>query len=293
MGAPGTPSSGARPVISVVVPCHNYGPYLPEALQSVLTQSRAADELVVIDDGSSDETAAVIQAFVSSHPSTIVLSRSPARGVVDTFNAGVLASSGQLVVILSADDRMSPNYLESLEMALADPRSSFAYASLHYFGTRSGTWIAPRFDPRRLSKSNFVNGSAMFRRDLFNAVGGFDKHFESIGMEDWAFWLGALDVGAVGVGVPECWLEYRRHNGASRNRMSIATVIDIHIAARRRFPSVVRRSDLLAGAMRDSVWWLRQQATGMSDGSNGRSRRPGADTQNTGRHQRQDGEPQT
>lgn len=242
--------------ISVVVPCHNYGRFLTEALTSIDTQTVAPDEVVVVDDGSTDDTSTIIESFIRSHPGTVLLSRSPARGVVSTLNDGVRATSSRLVVILSADDTMSPDYLEGLADAIDRTGADFAYASVHFFGNRTGTWTARSFSSRRLARTNYVNTSAMFRRELFDAVGGFDPAFGPLGREDWAFWIAAVDRGARGVAVPSVFLGYRRHPKGSRNDMSLRRVIALHTENRRRWPRVVSRVDLAAGILLDCRVWL-------------------------------------
>lgn len=239
--------------LSVVVPCHDYGRFLADALGSIAAQTRPADEVLVVDDGSADDTLAVARAFADHFPAFDVLTRSPARGAVATFNDGVSATRGDLVVILSADDVAAPNYLEALESALLGSGASFAYSGVRYFGSRSGTWPARPFDPRRLARANFVNGSAMFTRELFEDVGGFDEGFERTGMEDWAFFLAALSRGATGVPVPGTWLGYRRHEAGSRNSLPVRSVVAVHRRARRRWPEVVTSRALAEGIALDLV----------------------------------------
>ncbi|MGH9067113.1 MAG: glycosyltransferase family 2 protein [Acidimicrobiales bacterium] len=258
------PSASSPRRVSVVIPCHNYGRYLPEALTSVFCQSRPADELVVVDDGSSDDTPSVLEHLMAEHPRTTVIRRTPARGAVATFNDGVRASSGDLVVILSADDRMSDDYLEELERALDQSKADFAYSGLRGFG--AGEWWTPAkpFDRRVLARGNFVNGSAMFRRDLFDRIGGFDPAFAGLRKEDWAFWLRAVNLGASGAPAAHCWLEYRQHGGigSSRNRVGLGVVIRTHLRARRANPDVIRPVDLVVGVGHETSeavrrWWWR------------------------------------
>src|SRR5439155_9739489 len=109
-------------------PTHNYGHVLEDAVGSVERQTRHPDEIVIIDDGSTDKTPEVVAALQSRTPQIRALRREPARGAARTFNDGVRASTGELVVILSADDRLSPTYLEQMEAVLEDPDLSFAYA---------------------------------------------------------------------------------------------------------------------------------------------------------------------
>ena len=100
--------------VSVIVPCHNYGRFLGETIASLDAQTRQPDEVLIIDDGSDDESPQVIEETLANHPGIRSISRRPAQGAIRTFNDGVKATSGDLIVILSADDRASPSYLADL-----------------------------------------------------------------------------------------------------------------------------------------------------------------------------------
>lgn len=236
-------------MISVVIPCHNYGRYLPEAVASVDAQTRRADEIVIVDDGSSDDTGRTIEDLRACRPDLIAVSRSPARGAATTFNDAVRASHGDLVVILSADDRLSPQYLERLAGVLdADPALDFAYCEARLFGSVERTETAPPFDSRELARGNFINGSAMFRRKLFDRVGGFRTDFGA--MEDWEFWLHAVALGYRGRAVDGCWLEYRRHTNGSRNSITSATALRTRLRLWRLHPGAVRSEDVAIAVLR-------------------------------------------
>jgi O-antigen biosynthesis protein len=234
--------TAGRPLVSVVVPCHNYGRFLAEAVESIERQTRPADEVVVVDDGSTDETSEVVERLRRTlRTELVVVSRHPARGAAQTFNDGVLASRGDLVVILSADDRLSDRYLELTEEALADPEVTFAYAEARMFGVVDMVQPAPSFSARELARGNYVNGSAMFRRSLFDAVGGFKRDLR---WEDWEFWLHAVERGATGRPVPGCWLDYRRHPEGSRDTMTRWDALGCHFRLHALHPGIVRPSDI-------------------------------------------------
>jgi glycosyltransferase involved in cell wall biosynthesis len=238
--------------ISVVVPCHNYGRFLAEAVGSLTTQTRRPDEIVVVDDGSTDETLEVARSLEGQVPGLRVLSRRPALGPAHTFNDGVRAAIGDLVVILSADDRLSARYLELTEGALSDPTVSFAYAEAHLFGARSGVVPAIPFDRRELMRENFCNSAAMFRRDLFDHLGGFRPDFDRLGLEDWEFWVSAVGKGAAGRAVDGCWIDYRRHPEGSRNSMARSTVLRAHLKVWWLHRDVMAAGDLWAWMMRSA-----------------------------------------
>ena len=212
--------------VSVVVPCHDYGRFLAEAVASVDAQTRPVDELVLIDDGSTDGSAALMHEIAASRPGTVVISRRLALGAAATFTDGVRRATGDLVVILSADDRLSPRYVELLEAALADRSLSFGYCEGREFGAGSAVVTAPAFDERELRRANYVNGSAMFRRALFEELGGWR---DGIRWEDWDFWVRAIGRGHRGVAVDGCWLEYRRHDNGSRDTMRPLDALGAHL----------------------------------------------------------------
>lgn len=248
----------------MVIRCHNYGRFLAEAVESVVAQSRAADEIVVVDDGSTDGTGDVLARLAEVYPQLASLRRHPARGPAASFNDGVAASPGDLVVALDADDRLGPGYLEALAEALRDPSVSIAYCGKRTFGAERADEPAKPFDVDELLRENMINVSAMFRRSVFEATGGFRPDFDDLGLEDWEFWVHAVERGATAVAVNGPWLEYRRHPGGSRNTMRRLLVLRAHLRMWRLHPSLMRPRHLLGwmarSARRNAVRLLRRRS---------------------------------
>lgn len=242
--------TGSR--VTVVIPCHNYGRFLSEAFESTERQTRPADEIVIVDDASTDDTPAVISELVKRRPGVIALRHEQAKGPAGAFNAGIRAGTGDLVVILSADDRLSERYLELTEKALSDPEVGFAYTDEHFFGAVQGVKKAPPFDERELMRENPYNGTAMFRREMFEQLGGLRQDFDRIGLEDWEFWVHAVSRGWRGAAVEGCWLEYRRHESGSRNTMPRGRVLRAHLKVWRLHRDVMRLTDILAWLARSA-----------------------------------------
>jgi glycosyltransferase involved in cell wall biosynthesis len=241
--------SAGEPTVSIVIPCHNYGRFLADAIESALGQTHAPLEVIVIDDGSSDDSYEVASRFV---PAVKVLRQSN-MGLVAVLNRGLREVAGEYVVILSADDVVQPTYVATLLAALLrEPRAAYAYSAMEYFGARSGVFRARPFSPALLLAGNYVNATALTRRADALAVGGFHPNEENA-WEDWDFFLRLLESGKYGVGVSEPLLRYRRHETTSRNpqslkkvRRSLQIVRAAHPDLYGRRPRVVREALLLA-----------------------------------------------
>jgi hypothetical protein len=253
-------SAGTPARVSVVTRCHNHGRFLEEAMASVLTQSRPVEQIVVVDDGSTDSTGAVLDRLAATDPRVTVVTHDRARGAAAAFNAGVLASDGDVVLPLDADDRLSSRYVELTVEHLTRTGADLAYGGERRFGTETAERPAPPWDADELMVENFLHVSTLFRRWVFDATGGFDERFERTGLEDWAFWIAAVEAGARGVPVEGCWLEYRRSQDGSRNRLSHAQAGAAHYRAWRYHRRVVRPRHLARWATRSATRNLRRLA---------------------------------
>jgi glycosyltransferase involved in cell wall biosynthesis len=213
--------------ISVVIPCHNYGRFLVEAIASLDAQERPADEIVVCDDGSDDDSWSVIQQLQRGHPEMQLIRHERAKGAIATFNELVSRSTGDIVVIFSADDRLGPSFLRRMEEDLTAYEWDFGYSDFRAFGAEEFYFDAPLLDVDVLARSNFISGTSAFRRSLFDRVGGYRPAFEGLGFEDYDFWLSALENGASGGKVSGCYFEWRRHAGGSRNTAGLLKRIQL------------------------------------------------------------------
>jgi len=126
--------------ISVVVSSYNYAAYICEAVAAALQQTRPPDEIIIVDDGSTDDTLARLQAAYGEHPAVRILSRENG-GQLRAMITGTAASSGDVLCYLDADDVWEPAYLQRLAALYeADRDLDFVYCNLRYFGQREGLW---------------------------------------------------------------------------------------------------------------------------------------------------------
>lgn len=179
--------TNSAPLISVVIPCYRQAHYLDEAIKSVLAQTHRRLEIIVVDDGSPDDTSEV----AARHPRARLI-RQPHLGLPAARNAGLRASLGEHTVFLDADDRLVPDALETGISALAAaPECALVYGFCEFIDHAGAPIPTPPQVPaggdcyRALFRKNYIMtpGAAMFRRAVLASVAGFDESFTG-GCED-------------------------------------------------------------------------------------------------------------
>lgn len=206
------PASTSTPAVSVVIPCYNYAHYLPDALQSVLTQTFQNFEIIIVNDGSADNTVAVAQRLISAHPnySIKLINQQNSGHPACSRNAGIAKSRGTYILPLDADDKLHPLFLEKMVQTLADyPLISIVYCDTIQFDGLDGAFSNPDWNPETLRFSNFLNYCSLYPKSLWEQLGGY----KPCGFEDWEFWLNAVEHGYQGIRVPMCLFYYRTKKG--------------------------------------------------------------------------------
>ncbi len=199
----------SAPTVSCVVPVHEGARHLAEALESVLEQSCPPQQVVVVDDGSTDRSAAVAAAFGPCV--TIVHQRR--RGPAAARNAGIGRSEGDLVAFIDQDDRWHPEKLER-QMACFDAEPAldlcFAHAELWWEPVRADEARALRDHLRGGRVPALTSPALLARRSAFDRVGLFDESLHFADASDWT--LRAIDAGLRLVVHPEVLLYHRMHD---------------------------------------------------------------------------------
>jgi glycosyltransferase involved in cell wall biosynthesis len=229
----------APPLISVVIPAYNAERYVLQAIDSVVRQSHAAFEILVIDDGSTDRSGEVARSYPDSRVRVV---RQPNAGPAAARNHGVQLARGELLAFLDADDLWEPRKLELQWEALrAAPIPAMAFGDLVEVRgpvDRLGTeFLACRDVIRAPSVGTLLVRSSDFRR-----VGLFDTRWQVGEFIDW--YARARDLGLEEVLVPEVLLKRRLHDdnlGVRERtaRQEYARVIASAVA-RRRWPAASR-----------------------------------------------------
>jgi glycosyltransferase involved in cell wall biosynthesis len=174
--------------ISVIMPVYNAEAWLQRAIDSVLAQSHAHLELIAIDDGSSDRSPAMLDAYAAADARVRVLRQPSNGGVAAARNAGIAAAHGDYIAFLDADDWWHPAKLERQLASMRDSGALVSYAS-YWRVAEDGRVLSkvtppPQVDWQDMLASNFIgNLTGMYARRLG------DIAFQRIGHEDYVFWL--------------------------------------------------------------------------------------------------------
>jgi glycosyltransferase involved in cell wall biosynthesis len=205
------------PLVSLVTPAYNQAEYLAETIDSVLAQDYPNLDYLVIDDGSTDATAQVLESYAGR----IRTQRQANAGQARTLNIGWAQSRGELLGYLSSDDRLAPQAISRLVAALyAQPQAAVAYGDFRLIDAKGHAIRDVQtedFDARRLTVDIVCQPGvgALFRRLLLDGVGGWRTDLRHV--PDFEFWLRAARLGPF-VRVPEVLADYRIHEGSASFR---------------------------------------------------------------------------
>ncbi|MDL2198378.1 glycosyltransferase family A protein [Halopseudomonas aestusnigri] len=213
-------------LVSVIVPCYNYAAYVGDALRSILSQEYANFELIVVDDGSTDNSAQVISEVLAQEADKslvrrVAFLRQANAGVSAALNAGLAEARGSYIATFDADDVMPAGRL-SLQMAYLQDRPEVGCLGGQTQRIDERGKLLPRKDKKggvrrydfsqALALALVVGGNnAVYRRDAVEQVGGYDP---AIKIQDFQMTLKVAHAGYLVDVLPEVVTLYRRHEGS-------------------------------------------------------------------------------
>ena len=180
--------------MSFVIPCCNDGRFIRDAIESVEKCPRDLYELIIVDDGSTDEQTIATMQELSECDYCIIHQSN--LGLAAARNAGVSASSGEYILPLDSDNRIRPEFvIEAVKMLDENEETSIVHGDFQYFGLNDHLCKIESFDIRKMIHANYIDACALYRRDVWVACGGYDERMPVMGVEDWEFWLNAYSKG--------------------------------------------------------------------------------------------------
>jgi glycosyltransferase involved in cell wall biosynthesis len=193
-----------NPVVSVIIPVYNGERYLAEAIQSVLDQTLVPDEIIVVDDGSTDATAQIIAGLAVIAPVPIRYSYQTNRGPAAARNRGVQLATADITAFLDADDLWGDKLAIQIPLLTAQPDTQIVWGKIQEFEMDEQQRLTvgqPLYGPHV--------GSVLMRRAAFERVGAFDESMRFGEDLDWL--LRSRELGLPYILHPDLVLWYRHH----------------------------------------------------------------------------------
>lgn len=189
-----------QPLVTVICVCYNQGTFAREAIQSVLSQTHPAVQLVVVDDSSTDASADVIRDCIAGHPDVVFLSLTANVGYCKAFNKALRHAKGEYLIDLAADDVLLPGRISAGVATLtnAGPQYGVHFSDAHWIAEDGSNLYthSKRFPHHAIPQGDIYKDlierfficspTMMFRRAVIESLGGYD---EALAYEDFDFWI--------------------------------------------------------------------------------------------------------
>jgi glycosyltransferase involved in cell wall biosynthesis len=250
---------GRAPAVSVLIPTYNQAAYLPAAIESVLQQTWSDLELIVVNDGSTDQTRRVLRRF-ESEP-RIRITHQENKKLPGALNTGLRQARGEFLTWTSSDNLMLPTMLETLVKALRlNPEVSLVYADWELINRDANVLGVIRtldYDPYLLMRTNYINACFLYRRICQDEVGFYNANY--LHVEDWEYWL-RLSERFQMMHVPQVLYQYRVHPDSLTSRVVLSQA---EMTSGQRQLIRKLRSRRLAWWLSKIKWeWLRLRMSG-------------------------------
>jgi hypothetical protein len=201
--------------VNIVIPVFNQEGFIRQAVESALSQTYPNFDVSVVDDGSTDGSAKILEELLRAHAPRLKLTTQENQGLAAARNAGIRAGEGEFILPLDADDWIDPIYLEHTVPKMADTRVGIVSTDMQYEGLRHDRIPPLGLTLRREMFANDLPVCSLIRREAFEQTRGYQQISVTIegknvpGFEDWCLWIDLLKHGwGVGV-VSQALFHYR------------------------------------------------------------------------------------
>ena len=257
--------ASAAPCISVVMPAYNHERFVAKALDSVVAQSVGDLEIIAVDDGSLDRTAALLEEYAGRTPTAMTVVRQLNQGAHAAINHGLALARGEFVAILNSDDMFAPMRLERLLQAMRERRADFAFSACLFVDDDGAELGADSFYVEELRERierckglsnpllalvhtnvSISSGNFVFRRALLEKVGGFAAFRVC---HDWDFILAASYYTPLAF-VPEPLYVYRVHRDNTFAGQRLLAQLEVDQIRDRFFAAIEKHPAMLEARTR-------------------------------------------
>lgn len=176
-----------KPLVSIVIPCYNQGNFIAETINSVLAQTYDHLEIIIVNDGSTDNSDEIIKEIIKEN-SQIIYLKTQNGGVSKARNIGIETASGKYILPLDADDLINPKYIDlAIAEFIKNPELIIVTAKGKFFGKEDGYWNLEEFSMKKMLHGNVIFCPSLFKKTDWKKIGGFDETMTHL--EDWDFFI--------------------------------------------------------------------------------------------------------
>jgi glycosyltransferase involved in cell wall biosynthesis len=205
-----------KPLVSILITCFNKEPYIQETIDSALAQTYENIEIIIVNDGSTDNSARVIDQNTDPRIKKI---HSGNQGVARARNTAASLSGGEIILPLDGDDILMPEYTaKAVEIMEQNPLAGIVYCQAEKFGNEMGRWQLEPYSFERILLTNMIHVSAFIRKKDFEKTPGWNPNMK-FSLEDWDLYLSLIEQGVQVFMIPEVLFRYRILQN-SRTRIS-------------------------------------------------------------------------
>ena len=221
------------PLISVVITCYNYAEYVEKAIKSVLSQDYKDIEIIIVNDGSTDTSEAVIKKSIQGIK-RVIYHFQENSGSPSARNAGFKKSRGDYLLFLDADDVLEKNFISSsYEQSIIDD-ADIVYTNVRSFGEYKNLSEKLDFNPDLIYFNNFISVTSLIKREVI-ATNQFDEKMNRLRADDWDFFLTAIEAGFKPTLNKKTHLNYRiQPKNQSRSKIEVQIKSYRHIYSKHR-----------------------------------------------------------
>ena len=216
-------------LVSVIVPCYNNEITIQETIASILEQSYDNIEIIIVNDGSTDNSENVIKKIISEHKNITYIFQEN-NGPSYTRNQGALVAKGFYMVFIDADDTIDSKFIEKYVAAFDENDDlQLVYSRAEFFGDKKGEWKLPDYNLKNFISENCIPIFAMMKREEFLKAGLFDTNLKYL--EDWELWINMTKNNNSVYRIPEILYKYRKVK-KSNSLTNLNKVNDVQDASR-------------------------------------------------------------
>lgn len=200
-------------IVSIVVPCYNQEKYLAETLDSVLAQTASTWECIIVNDGSTDNSEAIIDDYCAKNSRFSKLNQEN-QGLAASRNSGIKAAKGKYILPLDGDDKIGTQYIELAQKEFEkNPKLALVYCKAEFFDAKTGPWDLRKYDYETLLFANHLFCSGIFKKEDYLKTNGYDINMK-FGYEDWEFWIQLLKKDDVVIQLDSVQFFYRQRESS-------------------------------------------------------------------------------